>query len=68
MCDRTAGSSACGSSRIPTRPGRAKATRSHVLPGRQEKVIFFTNKGSGYVIKINDIAATTGYGDRRRST
>jgi DNA gyrase subunit A len=26
-------------------------------------VIFFTNKGSAYVIKINDIAATTGYGD-----
>jgi len=35
-----------------------------VLPGStKEKVIFFTNKGSGYVIKINDIAATTGYGD-----
>jgi DNA gyrase subunit A len=37
---------------------------THVLPGStKEKVIFFTNKGSGYVIKINDIAATTGYGD-----
>ena len=37
---------------------------THVLPGStREKVIFFTNKGSGYVIKINDIAATTGYGD-----
>ncbi len=36
----------------------------HVLPGStKEKVIFFTNRGSGYVIKINDIAATTGYGD-----
>jgi DNA gyrase subunit A len=35
-----------------------------VLPGStKEKVIFFTNKGSGYVIKINDIAATAGYGD-----
>ena len=35
-----------------------------VLPGStKEKVIFFTNRGSGYVIKINDIAATTGYGD-----
>jgi DNA gyrase subunit A len=37
---------------------------THVLPGStKEKVIFFTNKGSAYVIKINDIAATTGYGD-----
>jgi DNA gyrase subunit A len=37
---------------------------THVLPGStKEKVIFFTSKGSGYVIKINDIAATTGYGD-----
>ena len=37
---------------------------THVLPGStKEKLIFFTNKGSGYVIKINDIAATTGYGD-----
>ncbi|HEU4610449.1 MAG TPA: DNA topoisomerase IV subunit A [Kofleriaceae bacterium] len=36
----------------------------HVLPGStKEKVIFFTNRGSAYVIKINDIAATTGYGD-----
>ena len=39
-------------------------TVTHVLPGStREKVIFFTNKGSAYVIKINDIAATTGYGD-----
>jgi len=37
---------------------------THVLPGStREKVIFFTNRGSAYVIKINDIAATTGYGD-----
>ena len=35
-----------------------------VLPGStKEKVIFMTNRGSGYVIKINDIAATAGYGD-----
>ncbi|MBA2541854.1 MAG: DNA topoisomerase IV subunit A [Deltaproteobacteria bacterium] len=35
-----------------------------VLPGStKEKVIFFTSKGSGYVIKVNDIAATAGYGD-----
>ena len=35
-----------------------------VLPGStKEKVIFFTNRGSGYVIKINDIAASSGYGD-----
>ncbi|HEU0031341.1 MAG TPA: DNA topoisomerase IV subunit A [Kofleriaceae bacterium] len=35
-----------------------------VLPGStKEKVIFFTNRGSGYVIKINDIAPTAGYGD-----
>jgi len=39
-------------------------TVTHVLPGStKEKVIFFTNRGSAYVIKINDIAATTGYGD-----
>ena len=39
-------------------------TVTHVLPGStREKVIFFTNKGSAYVIKVNDIAATTGYGD-----
>jgi DNA gyrase subunit A len=37
---------------------------THVLPGStKEKVVFFTNRGSAYVIKINDIAATTGYGD-----
>ena len=39
-------------------------TVAHVLPGStKEKVIFFTNRGSAYVIKINDIAATSGYGD-----
>jgi DNA gyrase subunit A len=44
-----------------TREGDAVA---HVLPGStKEKVIFFTNRGSAYVIKINDIAATAGYGD-----
>ncbi|MBA3395199.1 MAG: DNA topoisomerase IV subunit A [Deltaproteobacteria bacterium] len=44
-----------------TREGDAVA---HVLPGStKEKVIFFTNRGSAYVIKINDIPATTGYGD-----
>jgi DNA gyrase subunit A len=37
---------------------------THVLPGStKEKVIFFTNRGSAYVIKVNDIAATAGYGD-----
>ncbi|HLL24471.1 MAG TPA: DNA topoisomerase IV subunit A, partial [Kofleriaceae bacterium] len=35
-----------------------------VLPGStKEKVIFFTNRGSAYVLKINDIAATAGYGE-----
>jgi DNA gyrase subunit A len=35
-----------------------------VLPGStKEKVVFFSNRGSAYVVKINDIAATTGYGD-----
>ena len=35
-----------------------------VLPGStKEKVIFFSNRGSAYVVKINDIAPTTGYGD-----
>jgi DNA gyrase subunit A len=35
-----------------------------VLPGStRHKVVFFTSKGSAYVIKINDIAATAGYGD-----
>jgi DNA gyrase subunit A len=44
-----------------TREGDAVAW---VLPGStKEKVIFFTNRGSAYVIKINDIAPTTGYGD-----
>jgi DNA gyrase subunit A len=44
-----------------TREGDAVA---HVLPGStREKVIFFTSRGSAYVIKINDIAATAGYGD-----
>jgi DNA gyrase subunit A len=37
---------------------------THVLPGStKEKVIFFTSRGSAYVIKIHDIAATAGYGD-----
>ncbi len=37
---------------------------TYVLPGStKEKVMFLTNRGSAYVIKINDIAATTGYGD-----
>src|SRR5262249_56213738 len=35
-----------------------------VLPGStKEKVIFFSSKGSAYVVKINDIAATSGFGD-----
>jgi DNA gyrase subunit A len=35
-----------------------------VLPGStREHVAFFTNYGSAYVIKINDIPATSGYGD-----
>ncbi len=35
-----------------------------VLPGStKEKVVFFSSRGSAYVVKINDIAATTGYGD-----
>jgi DNA gyrase subunit A len=35
-----------------------------VLPGStKEHVAFFTNYGSAYVIKINDISATSGYGD-----
>jgi DNA gyrase subunit A len=35
-----------------------------VLPGStREKVAFFTNRGSAYVLKINDVTATTGYGD-----
>ena len=35
-----------------------------VLPGStKEKVIFFTNRGSAYVIKINDVTPSTGYGD-----
>jgi DNA gyrase subunit A len=35
-----------------------------VLPGStKEKVIFFTNRGSAYVSKINDISPTAGYGD-----
>ncbi|MEO8550362.1 MAG: DNA topoisomerase IV subunit A [Kofleriaceae bacterium] len=37
---------------------------TYVVPGStREKVIFFTNRGSAYVSKINDIAATTGYGE-----
>jgi DNA gyrase subunit A len=35
-----------------------------VLPGStKEKVIFFSNRGSAYVLKINDVAPSTGYGD-----
>jgi DNA gyrase subunit A len=35
-----------------------------VLPGStKEKVIFLTNRGSAYVLRINDIAPSTGYGD-----
>ncbi|MEZ4400952.1 MAG: DNA topoisomerase IV subunit A [Kofleriaceae bacterium] len=35
-----------------------------VLPGStKEKVIFLSSTGSAYVVKINDIAASTGYGD-----
>ncbi|MBT8493604.1 MAG: DNA topoisomerase IV subunit A [Deltaproteobacteria bacterium] len=35
-----------------------------VLPGStKENVVFFTNMGSAYVTRINDIPATTGYGD-----
>ncbi len=37
---------------------------THVLPGStKERVVFFTNRGSAYVIRINDIAPSTGYGD-----
>jgi len=35
-----------------------------VLPGStKELVAFFTNRGTAYVTKINDVPATTGYGD-----
>ena len=35
-----------------------------VLAGStKEKVVFFTNFGSAYVIKINDVSPSTGYGD-----
>ncbi len=35
-----------------------------VLAGStREKLVFFTNFGSAYVIKINDVSATAGYGD-----
>ena len=35
-----------------------------VLPGStKENVVFFTSAGSAYVSRINDIPATTGYGD-----
>ncbi len=35
-----------------------------VLPGStKENVVFFTTAGSAYVSRINDIPATTGYGD-----
>ncbi len=35
-----------------------------VLPGStRESVVFFTNFGTAYVIRINDIPASTGYGD-----
>ncbi len=35
-----------------------------VLPGStKEHVAFFSNFGSAYVVKINDVPATTGYGD-----
>ena len=35
-----------------------------ILPGStKENVVFFTNLGTAYVIKINDVPATSGYGD-----
>jgi len=34
-----------------------------VAGSTKEKVVFFTNFGSAYVVKINDIAPSTGYGD-----
>ena len=35
-----------------------------ILPGStKERVVFFTNLGTAYVVKINDVPATTGYGD-----
>ncbi len=35
-----------------------------ILPGStRESVVFFTNFGSAYVTRINDVPATTGYGD-----
>ncbi|HET6610728.1 MAG TPA: DNA topoisomerase IV subunit A [Kofleriaceae bacterium] len=35
-----------------------------VLPGStRENVVFFTNYGSAYVIKINDVPPSSGYGD-----
>ena len=37
---------------------------THVLPGStRHPITFFTNRGSAYTIKINDIAPTAGYGD-----
>ena len=42
---------------------RRRGRRTCCRARRRRKSIFFTNRGSAYVIKINDIAATTGYGD-----
>jgi DNA gyrase subunit A len=47
--------------KLRTREGDAVAA---ILPGStRETVAFFSNFGSVYVAKINDIPATTGYGD-----
>jgi len=55
-----------GSEPDPHPRRRHRHPRAPGLDARE--VIFFTNKGTAYVIKINDINATTGHGDRRRST
>ncbi|RMH36791.1 MAG: DNA topoisomerase IV subunit A [Deltaproteobacteria bacterium] len=48
-------------SKLRTREGDVVVA---VLPGStREHVVFFSNFGSAYVTKINDIPATTGYGD-----
>jgi DNA gyrase subunit A len=46
-----------------TRLREGDAVMAILAGSTRESVVFFTNQGSAYVTRINDIPATTGYGD-----
>ena len=64
-CRATAGSSACARSRTCPPPACARATSCWLPCAARPRtsLAIFSNLGSCYVIRINDVPASTGYGE-----